>query len=261
MRERATSTIRVRKDVVQKVPVDSPRSVGRASEKCVSFQSSVMDSPHLLAQRSVMDSFRHTAQKSVVDSPQHVVQKTVMDSRWHHSHSRSPRPAQSLTKTGQWSDGALLYFTLVADGALPDGFLRDFLWLTPWVSAAAQRQAAQLARTGDLEAALFLHHDAERRKAQSYQEKSGAEQFITAASAPPTRFKSRLHHSRSQGRTARKDSEESERQRWLQLLANLLVGTDTPVGKLLQARQGDITVLGAGRRAGTIRSNTSLRSP
>ena len=86
------------------------------------------------------------------------------------------------------------------------------------------------------------------------QEKSGAEQFIAAAAAPPTRFKSRLHHSRFQEPTARKDAEESERQRWLQLLANLLVGTDTPMGKLLQARQGDITVLGAGRRAGTIRS-------
>ena len=165
-----------------------------------------------------------------------------MDSRWHHHHSQSPRPAQCLTKTVQWSDGALLYFTLVADDALSDGFLRDFLWLTFWVSAAAQRQAAQLARTDE-------HHDAERRKAQSYQEKSGAEQLIAAAPAPPTRFKSRLHHSRFEGRTAPKDAEESERQRWLQLLANLLVGTDTPMGKLLQAREGEITVLGAGRRA------------
>ena len=64
-------------------------------------------------------------------------------------------------------------------------------------------------------------------------------------------FKSRLHHARFQGPTARKDAEESERQRWLQLLSNLLIGTDTPMGRLLQARQGDIAVLGAGRRAGT----------
>ena len=32
------------------------------------------------------------------------------------------------------------------------------------------------------------------------------------------------------------------------------IGTDTPMGKLLQARQGDIAVLDAGRRAGTIGS-------
>ena len=94
--------------------------------------------------------------------------------------TQRPRPTHSLAKAGQqsaqrheWSDSAALYFTLVADGALPDGFLRDFLRLAPWVSAAAQRQAAQLARTDDLEAAIFLHQDAERRKAQSYQEKSG----------------------------------------------------------------------------------------
>ena len=61
--------------------------------------------------------------------------------------------------------------------------------LTPCVPAAAQRQAAQLARTDDLDAARFLHHDAERRKAQAYQQKTGADQFIAAAAGPPTRFK------------------------------------------------------------------------
>ena len=132
----------------------------------------------------------HPARKSVLSSPQHASPPP-----------QSPRPTHSLAQTGQqsaqrqrWSHSSLLHFSLVADG-----FLRDVLRLTPWVSAVAQRQAAQLART--------RHHDAER------------------PAAPPTRFKSRLHHSRFQGPTARKDVEESERQRWQQLLADLLIGT------------------------------------
>ena len=107
-------------------------------------------------------------------------------------------------------------------------------------------------RTDDLAAALFLHEDEERRRAQIIEEKTSAEQFIAAAEAPPSKFKSRLHFARFQGPTARKDSEESERQRWI--LANLIISTDTPMVRLLQARQGDIAVLGAGRGAGTMRS-------
>ena len=50
------------------------------------------------------------------------------------------------------------------------------------------------------------------------------------------------------------DTEEAERQRWIELLANLVVGMDTPMGRLLEARQGDIALLGAGKRVTTIRS-------
>ena len=90
-------------------------------------------------------------------------------------------------------------------------------------------------------------------KDQACEEKAAVDTFV-AASVPPTRYKSRLHFASFQGPTARKDAEEAERQRWLQLLANLIVGTDTPMGRLLQSRQGDISLLGAGRRAGTLRS-------
>ena len=113
--------------------------------------------------------------------------------------------------------------TLVADGTLPAGNLPDFLRLSTWISAAAQRQASQLARTDDLSAALFLHEDEERRRIE---EKTSAEQFVAAAGA---QFKSGLHFARFQGHTARNDSEESEMQRWFQLLAKLIIGTDTPM--------------------------------
>ena len=92
------------------------------------------------------------------------------------------------------------------------------------------------------------------KRLQLREEQSASELFVTAAAAPPSKFRSRLHFARFHGPTARKDSEESERQRLLQLLANLVVGTDTPIWRVLQARQGDIALLGAGRRASTIRS-------
>ena len=154
----------------------------------------------------------------------------------------------------QWTDEVILYFTLVADKVIPDGFLFDFLHMSQWISSAAHRQAARLARVTDVEAALFVHSVQTKVKDQALEQKAAVDTFVAAASIPPTRYKSRLHLAKFQGPSARRDAEESERQRWLQLLANLIVGTDTPMGRLLQSRQGDISLLGAGRRAGTLRS-------
>ena len=154
----------------------------------------------------------------------------------------------------QWTDEVILYFTLVADKVVPDGFLFDFLHLSQGISSAAHRQASRLARVTDVEAALFVHGEQVKMKDQACEEKAAVDTFVAAASVPPTRYKSHLQFARFQGPSARKDAEESERQRWLQLLAKLIVGTDTPMGRLLQSRQGDISLLGAGRRAGTLRS-------
>ena len=162
--------------------------------------------------------------------------------------------ASSSTSSAQnhWSDEVILYFTLVADKVVPDGFLSDFLHLSRWISSAAHRQASRLAHVTDVEAALFVHTRQAKIKDQAIEHKAAVDTFVVAASFPPTRYKSRLHFAKFQGPSARKDAEESERQRWLQLLANLIVGTDTPMERLLQSRQGDISLLGAGRRAGTL---------
>ena len=117
---------------------------------------------------------------------------------------------------GKWSDGAVLYFSLVADGGLPAGHLRDFLRLSPWVSAAAQRQAAQLR--------------------SSLLQRRG-----------------RHHPSSSPGFISRVFKDLRRERTRIQLLVNL-IGSDTPMRTPLQARQSDIAILGAGRRAGTIRS-------
>ena len=110
----------------------------------------------------------------------------------------------------------------------------------------------------DVEAALFVHGHQAKIKDQALEQKAAVDTFVAAASFPPTKYKSRLHFAKFQGPSARRDAEESERQRWLQLLANLIVGTDTPMGRLLQSRQGDISLLGAGRRASYPTKQTHL---
>ena len=177
--------------------MDNPRR----DEPCLPGEP--LMTPYDLSSKLLGDGGRIAPSSSVLLLSAHsAIQKSVMDPRQLNCASpatKHPRPTQSLAKAGQksaqrheWSDSAVLYFTLVADGALPDGFLRDFLRLTPWVSAAAQRQAAQLARTDDLEAALFLHHDEERRKALSYQEKSEPN---SSSQQPPHHRRSSSHDS------------------------------------------------------------------
>ena len=130
----------------------------------------------------------------------------------------------------QWTDEVILYFTLVADKVIPDGFLSDFLHLSQWISSAAHRQAARLARVTDVEAALFVHSVQTKVKVQALEQKAAVDTLVAAASFPPTRYKSRLHFAKFQGPAARKDAEESERQRWLQLFVNFIVGTDILMG-------------------------------
>ena len=56
------------------------------------------------------------------------------------------------------------------------------------------------------------------------------------------------------GPTARRDAEQAERQRWVQILADLLRHSPTPMGELLAAQPGNVEALGGGKRAPTLRS-------
>ena len=54
--------------------------------------------------------------------------------------------------------------------------------------------------------------------------------------------------------SARNDAETAERTRWLMVLADLLRGTKTPMGKLLGEKPGSIQMLGGGLSASTTRA-------
>ena len=53
-------------------------------------------------------------------------------------------------------------------------------------------------------------------------------------------------------------AEEEERTRWVHELALLVSGSDTPMGKLLSEQPGNVSVLGAGLRATTLRSKVRV---
>ena len=148
----------------------------------------------------------------------------------------------------------LLYHTLVHDGALPLGYLREFMSLEAPARRAANRMQASAAAVSDSIASTAL--DALRRESvhRASIEKSIADQLVIAAELRPKRFRTRWQRTVYDGPTARKDAEASERDRWIQLLANLLRSTDTPMGKLIRESPSNIKLLGSGRRAGTLRS-------
>ena len=57
-----------------------------------------------------------------------------------------------------------------------------------------------------------------------------------------------------EGPAARKDAESTERGRWVALLADLLRSTNTPMGRLQRENPSTVQLLGAGGRAGTLKS-------
>ena len=136
---------------------------------------------------------------------------------------------------GPPADIDVLYHTLVRDGALPKGFEREFATLATVITAAAERERRRMANFGNVEAAVWLH-EREKRKLVGEQ------------------VQQRLERMLFDGPTARRDAEEAERQRWLQILADLLRHSPTPMGELLAAQPGNVEVLGGGKRASTLRS-------
>ena len=148
----------------------------------------------------------------------------------------------------------LLYYTLVQDGALPLGYLREFMSLETPARRAANRLQASAAAVSDSIASTALSALRRESEHRASIEKWIADQLVIAADVRPKRFRTKWQRAVYDGPTARKDAEASERDRWIQLLANLLRSTVTPMGKLIRENPSNIQLLGGGRRAGTLRS-------
>ena len=148
----------------------------------------------------------------------------------------------------------LLYFTLVQDGALPLGYLQEFISLEAPARRSANRLQASAVAVSDSAASMTLVALRRESEHRASVEKSIADQLVIAAEMRPKRFRTKWQRTVYDGPTARKDAETAERDRWIQLLANLLRSTDTPMGKLIRENPSNIQLLGGGRRAGTLRS-------
>ena len=148
----------------------------------------------------------------------------------------------------------LLHHTLVRDGALPLGYVQEFTSLEAPARRSANRLQASAIAVTDSTASMTLAALRRESEHRASVEKSILDQLVIAADMRLKRFRTKWQRIVYDGPTARKDAESAERDRWIQLLANLLRSTDTPMGKLIRENPSNVQLLGGGRRAGTLRS-------
>ena len=137
----------------------------------------------------------------------------------------------------------LLKKTLVRDGALPLGYLQEFISLEAPARRSANRLQASAVAVSDSVASMTLVALRRESEHRASVEKSIADQLVIAADMRPKRFRTKWQRIVYDGPTARKDAETAERDRWIQLLANLLRSTDTLMGKLIRENPTNIQLL------------------
>ena len=101
-------------------------------------------------------------------------------------------------------DHALLYFTLVQDGALRTGFRVEFESLAWAAEGAAERTRRKRAHLGNLEAAVYLHELADARAVRGGDNPSAKEIQSTVLGVCDSRTNSTAR--RGRGRTGKVDS-------------------------------------------------------
>ena len=129
------------------------------------------------------------------------------------------------------------------------------------MSPAAERQRKNSAHSDNVAAAGWLSEhkrQAELRERASFCEPTLAEMVAATAGRAPKTFKSRFQRALYDTPSARQEAEEAERLRWLQALALLVERSFTPMGNLLARQPGSLALLGAGRRAASLRNRVRL---
>ena len=157
-------------------------------------------------------------------------------------------------------DSSVLCWTLVDQAVIPPGFEDAFLGFSEaWTEAAARDDHRKsLWGTGSAAVTLVAQKKAQEEKVRL--ERNSKDHFLLAAIQKRTAFRTRLQKILYEGATARKDAEEDERSRWLHIPAGIVQNTETPVARLLKENPGNTRLLGAGKRATTLRARvTSLR--
>ena len=119
------------------------------------------------------------------------------------------------------SDHALLYFTLVQDGALPTGFWVEFERLAGQLKGP-QNEHEESGRISGIWKQLSTFTNWQMQKL-----------FVVATTLRPRRYRARYLECAIQGPTARQDADEAERARWIQVLADMLKATHTIHGPAL----------------------------
>ena len=113
---------------------------------------------------------------------------------------------------------------------------------------AGRQTGCRFRRLQSQTSAASMTLDALRRESEhrASVEVSISDQMVIAADLRLKKFRTRWQRIVYDGPTARKDAESAERDRWIQLLANLLRSTDTPMGKLIRENPSNVQLLGGG---------------
>ena len=121
-----------------------------------------------------------------------------------------PKHCEEMEKSSGWCDNVpdfvLLHFTLVSDGAIPSGYLEQFIAPEQPIRAAADRADRRNAAITNFSAAQWLHRWRESQREQQSIERNALDQLVLASEVKPKRFRSRYQAKSFQGPTARQDA-------------------------------------------------------
>ena len=128
----------------------------------------------------------------------------------------TPLDSRDVYVAGEYgvTDMVLLYITLVSDGAIPPGFLAEFVTLEQALKLSSKRAINIAANRSDAEAERLLFIDKKRRDMQALTSSAASDQLVLAAELKPRKFRSKWQRIVFEGPTARKDMEDAERARW-----------------------------------------------
>ena len=118
-----------------------------------------------------------------------------------------------------------------------------------------QTSAASVSDSMASTALITFRRESDHRAAEA---SKIADQLVIAADVRPKKFRTKWQRAIYDGPTARKDAEAAERDRWIQLHANLLRSTDTPMGKLIRESPSNIQLLGGGLPSGNAQVKGSV---
>ena len=211
--------------------------------------------PHMRAWKT--GTTKATTETSATPNTETTVKKLPRDARVDFPRTAKVQKVQADPlehRSQQPSDFLILYHSLVRDGVLPQGFGEAFSGLQQAANLAADRQDITASRVSNLQSSGWIQARSKQAAQLTKLEKTASDQFLLAADKAPRRFRAKFQQGLYQGPNARKEAEESERTKWIELLGAMLSNTPTPMGALFAAQPSNLQLLGAGRRAATLRS-------
>ena len=152
------------------------------------------------------------------------------------------------------NDFEVLYNTLVADPVVPAGFLTEFTELEEHARRAATRTLNKYVSITEAAASMDLECHRGQQISKDAEDRALFDQLVLQVELRPPRFRTERQKLAVDGPTGRRDAEADLRNRYLRILSDILKNTNNSMGQLLQEKHQNLELLGAGRRASTLRS-------